>query len=349
MIFGGLYTEEESPCTGRRLDRLKKFLAEAGLSYDDTIEHTVLLTDDEGEIKACGSAAGNVLKCIAVSDDMRGEGLTATVVSALMRYETERGITHLFLFTKPANKAMFTDLGFSEILCTDTVLFMENKKNGIASYVDGIAAETSARVDALRKDLPDLPAEPLYGAVVANCDPFTKGHRYLIEEALKQCDLLHLFVLSEDRSHFPAKDRYEMAKAGTADLNRVLLHPTSDYLISAATFPTYFIKDTEKAVIANTELDVRIFGKCIAGPLHIRKRFAGTEPGDPVTRAYNETMARILPEYGVEFIEIGRLSAEGVPVSAKKVRAALNAGDDVTLRTLLPGTTYQYLRKEGLA
>ena len=348
MIFGGLYTEEESPVTGRKLERLKKFLAEAGLTYDETIEHTVLLTDDEGEIKATGSAAGNVLKCIAVSEDMRGEGLTATVVSALIRYETERGITHLFLFTKPENKAMFADLGFYEILCTDTVLFMENKKNGIASYAEAIGAETDARVTELRASLPNFPAQPVYGAVVANCDPFTKGHRFLIEEALKQCDLLHLFILSEDRSHFSAKDRYEMGKAGTADLSRVLLHPTSDYLISAATFPTYFIKNTEKAVIANTELDVRIFGRCIAGPLCITKRFAGTEPADAVTRAYNETMRRILPEYGVEFIEIERLSEAGMPVSAKKVRAALKDGDKKALSALLPETTLQYLSKEGL-
>ena len=348
MIFGGLYTEEESPVTGRKLERLKKFLAEAGLTYDETIEHTVLLTDDEGEIKATGSAAGNVLKCIAVSEDMRGEGLTATVVSALIRYETERGHTHLFLFTKPENKAMFTDLGFYEIVCTDTVLFMENVKNGIASYTDVIRAETSARVEKLRAASRNFPARPVYGAVVANCDPFTKGHRFLIEEALKQCDLLHLFILSEDRSHFSAKDRYEMVKAGTADLPRVLLHPTSDYLISAATFPTYFIKNTEKAVIANTELDVRIFGRCIAGPLGIKKRFAGTEPGDPVTKAYNDTMRRILPEYSMEFIEIERLSEEGTPVSAKNVRAALEDGDKKVLSALLPETTLQYLSKEGL-
>lgn len=347
MVFGGLYTEEESPCTGRKLEKLKKFLSQAGLSYDETIEYTVLVTDEEGEIRACGSAAGNVLKCIAVSEDLRGEGLTATLVSNLVRYETERGITHLFLFTKPENKAMFTDLGFYEIVCTDTVLFMENKRDGIAAYVESIAAETKARLDDLRTELPGLPAEPVYGAIVANCDPFTKGHRYLIEEALRQCDLLHLFVLSEDRSYFSAKDRYEMVKAGTADLHRVLLHPTSDYLISAATFPTYFIKNTEKAVIANTELDVRIFGKCIAKPLGIKKRFAGTEPADAVTNAYNETMRRILPEYGVEFIEICRLSEEKTPVSAKNARKALAEQDRETLEKLLPGTTVTYLKEKA--
>ena len=343
MIFNGLYAENGSPLSGRRLDKLKQFLAANGLAYDDTIEYTVLFTDDDGEIKAAGSAAGNVLKCIAVDGSMRGEGLTAKVVTDLVAWETARGVTHLFLFTKPGNKQMFSDLGFYEILCTDTVLLMENRRNGIQNFVKAVSEETEAAINSLSREGMVIPEEPLYGAVVANCNPFTRGHRYLVEQSLAQCDFLHLFILSEDRSCFSAVERYEMAKAGTADLKRVILHHTSDYLISAVTFPTYFIKDTEKAVVANTELDVRVFGQYFAGPLSIKKRFAGTEPADPVTKAYNDTMRRILPEYGVEFVEIERLAAGDSPVSAKNVRKALKEQDRMTLEKLLPETTVAYL------
>ena len=41
-----------------------------------------------------------------------------------------------------------------------------------------------------------------FGAVVMNCNPLTLGHRYLIEQALKQCDYLMIFVVQEDKSFF---------------------------------------------------------------------------------------------------------------------------------------------------
>ncbi|EFA28598.1 ABC transporter, ATP-binding protein, partial [Haemophilus influenzae HK1212] len=38
------------------------------------------------------------------------------------------------------------------------------------------------------------------GSIVMNANPFTLGHRYLIEQALQQCDHLHLFIVGEDAS-----------------------------------------------------------------------------------------------------------------------------------------------------
>lgn len=343
MVFGGLYGEEGTPFSGRKLEKLKAFLAKEGLTYDDTIEYTFVLADEEGEIAACGSASGSVLKCIAVSGDYQGEGLSATVVTALSNYMLRKGVEHVFLFTKPKNRQMFADLGFYKILETADVLFMENRKGGIENFVRELQAETEPAVERLRRE---TGREPVQGAVVANCNPFTLGHRYLIEEAKKNCDLLHLFILSEDRSFFSAKDRRQMVQAGTADLENVLLHRTSDYLISQATFPTYFIKDHAKAADANCELDVRIFGKCIARPLGITKRFAGTEPEDEVTNAYNEKMRSILPEYGVDFIEIPRLevSEGGKPVSAGCVRRLLKEGNLREAEELIPPTTAQFIR-----
>ena len=126
---------------------------------------------------------------------------------------------------------MFADMGFHTILKTDEILFMENQRQGLFRYLEQIKRETPKEA---------LAPGVCSGAIVANCNPFTLGHRYLLEEARKRCDYLHLFLLSDDRSEFSAKQRYEMAGLGTGDLERVILHQTSDYLISAATFPTYF-------------------------------------------------------------------------------------------------------------
>ena len=341
MVFGGLYEEYGSPFTGRKLDKLKAFLAKEGLSYDEGAEYTLLLSDDDGNIAATGSVSGNVLKCIAVSDEYQGEGLSATVVTGLMKYALGKGTDHIFLFTKPKNFAMFSDLGFYQIVKTEDVLFMENRRNGIKKFADELSEASEGHFAAFADA---YGREPLCGAIVANCNPFTLGHRFLIEEALKQCDLLHLFILSEDKSEFSREERFEMVKEGIKDLKRVILHRTSDYLISQATFPTYFIKDKAKAEEANCELDVRIFGECLAGPLHIKKRFAGTEPSDMVTNAYNEAMRRILPEYGIEFTEIERLkTADGIPVSAKEVRRMLKEGNYEALKKYLPESTMKQL------
>jgi len=344
MVFGGLYEEEGTPFSGKKLEKLKAFLAKEGLSYDDTIEYTLTLVDEDGEIAACGSASGNVLKCIAVSGDYQGEGLSATVVTALSNYMLKKGVEHVFLFTKPKNRQMFTDLGFYRILETEDVLFMENRKDGIGAFVRGLKEESLPVLEELRKK---TGREPVQGAIVANCNPFTLGHLYLIGKGGENCDLLHLFILSEDRSFFSAAQRWDMVQAGVAGMENVLLHRTSDYLISQATFPTYFIKDRAKAADANCELDVRIFGACIARPLGITKRFAGTEPDDEVTRAYNEKMKSILPEYGVEFVEIPRLAVQGSkkPVSAGTVRRLLKEGNFRELEKLVPDSTLSCLRE----
>lgn len=344
MLYGGLYEEYGTPFSGRKLDRLKAFLEQSELSYDETIEYTVILVDEEGGIAATGSVAGNVLKCIAVSEDYQGEGLSATIVTGLSKYAFEHGRNHLFLFTKPKNLRMFSDLSFFKIIETEDVLLMENRRNGIADFVRLLQEES---LPAMQEFTEKNGRDPVCGAIVANCNPFTLGHRYLIEESLSACDLLHLFILSEDKSEFTAEERYGLVKEGIRDLPRIILHKTSDYLLSQATFPTYFIKDKAKAARANCELDVRIFCECFAGPLSITKRFAGTEPSDQVTRVYNETMRELLPEYGIGFCEIERKKTAGEEagvISAKTVRTLFHEGDFEKLREYLPESTLSYLK-----
>jgi len=182
------------------------------------------------------------------------------------------------------------------------------------------------------------------GAIVMNCDPFTKGHRYLIERALEQIDYLYLFVVEEDKSVFLFKDRLEMVKQGVADLgDRVCVLPSGKYVISKDTFEQYFDKEKEIKEIQSTDYDVRIFGEVICKEFRICKRFAGEEPFDVVTKAYNDTMRRILPEYGVEFVEIPRKEVNGQVVSATTVRKCLENGELDKLDELIPDTTKKIL------
>lgn len=184
------------------------------------------------------------------------------------------------------------------------------------------------------------------GAVVMNCNPFTLGHRYLIEQALSQCDYLAVFVVQEDQSIFPFEDRISLVDACTSDLKNVVVIPSGRFIISSLTFSEYFNKSEMQDRVVDSSMDVTLFAREIAPCLHITKRFAGEEPFDTVTRQYNDTMKRILPEYGIEFVEIPRKESNGEAISASHVRELLEKKDFDGIRPLVPEPTFDYLTEK---
>lgn len=322
-----MYIETTDILRGRKKAARAALLKKCALEEADA-EHTVLIYEGE-ELIATGSRDGNILKCIAVDSAHQGRDLTATVLTHLRQNAFEAGHSHLFLYTKPRNEYLFTPLLFHAVAKTGKVALMEDRPHGI------------------RRFLASLPApEGECGAIVMNADPFTLGHRYLVETAAGQCKNLLVFVLSEDRGQIPAADRLELVKRGTADLPNVTVLPTGPYLISSATFPTYFLKDRDSAADVQCMLDVEIFVKHFAPHFHITRRFLGTEPYSQLTRQYNGILKREMPARGIEVVELPRLEAAGTPVSASAVRKALDEGDRDAVRALVPKTTYDYLFKE---
>lgn len=186
---------------------------------------------------------------------------------------------------------------------------------------------------------------PKIGSIVMNCNPFTLGHRYLIDRALEQCDFLIVFLVEEDSSFFSFEDRLQLVAEGTKDLNNVAIIPSGRFILSSLTFEEYFNKAEMQDRIIDTTLDITVFAQEIAPCLHITKRFAGEEPFDAVTKQYNETMRLILPEYGIEFIEIPRIRIGDEIVSASRVRESLKNKDFLTIKSMVPTTTFCYLQK----
>lgn len=187
--------------------------------------------------------------------------------------------------------------------------------------------------------------ESLNGSIVMNCNPFTLGHRYLIEYASSKVDYLYIFVVEENRSCFDFKDRLELVEKGTADLNNVIVLPSGNFIISATTFPGYFYKNSLKDVKIDCSNDINVFAEYIAPALNIKVRFAGQEPLDPVTNQYNEGMSEILPKHGIKFDVIPRKKDDnGVGViSASRVRKYLEEGKLEEIKQIVPPTTYNYL------
>ena len=325
--------ELHSPLRGAKVNIWRDFLAKANLDAQDDALQTVLVWDGEMLI-ATGSRTGNLLKYIAVDPARQGEGLLAKVLTALRQEAFREGHSQLFLYTKPRNELLFADLMFYPVAQTGDVLLMEDRRDGIGQFIRQLpAGEHTGKV----------------GAAVMNCDPFTLGHQYLVETAAKACDHLYIFVLSEDQGHFSAADRLEMVRRGTAHLNNVTVLPTGPYLISSATFPTYFLKDRDQADRIHCQLDVEIFARHFAPAFSIKTRFVGTEPLSPLTQQYNVILKSQLPSRGIRVEEIPRLTQGNVPVSASAVRAALAAGDLLAVKNLVPQTTFAYLEDKLFA
>mgnify|MGYP002769192369 CR=1 FL=1 len=180
---------------------------------------------------------------------------------------------------------------------------------------------------------------PRGGVVVMNCNPFTLGHRYLIEQAAKQVERLYVMVVREDCSLFAYTERKAMVEQGVADIENVSVIDGSDYAISRATFPTYFLKRLDDAADTQMLLDLDLFRRHIAPALGATVRFVGTEPTEQLTRRYNQLMHEALKDVR----ETDRLEKDGYAVSASRVRKAMEEGDMNTIRQLVPPTTLPYI------
>lgn len=321
-----MYTESVTRPAGEKREKWIRFLQRAGLKAEEDTHQTVLVWDEE-ELIATGSRKGNLLKCIAVDPARQGEGLTASVLTALKQEAYQEGHSQLFLYTKPRNKMLFEPLFFYPVAQTKNVLLMESLRGGIKSFLDSLEAPVR---------------EGKIGAIVMNANPFTCGHQYLAETAAGECDHLYIFVLSEDKSEYSASERMEMVKLGTAHLKNVTVLPTGPYLISEATFPKYFLKDRETAQREHYMLDLAVFTRWFVPHFGITHRYAGTEPTCVVTAGYNAAMEEILPQSGVTFRQIKRRELEGAAVSASTVRAET---DEERLLKLVPQSTIPYLKQ----
>ncbi len=184
------------------------------------------------------------------------------------------------------------------------------------------------------------------GAIVMNCNPFTKGHRYLIEKAAEQVDLLIIFVVQEDRSIFSFEERFEMVKEGVRDLSNVKVVPSGNFILSHMTFPEYFGKVKTDDLETDIEYDLRLWGECIVPSLGINYRFVGEEKEDIVTDTYNTAMKKILSEYGVEVVEFSRMQDKGRNISASYVRELLGKHKFEDAFSLIPASSRRMIERQ---
>ena len=309
--------------------QIEKLLQEEGIRRDPNLDYTCGMYDEDMNIIATGSLFGNTLRCMAVSHLHQGEGLMNEIVTHLIEIQFERGNTHLFLYTKCDTAKFFGDLGFSEIArVSDQLVFMENRRTGFSDYLKKLQNSCPENAQNI-------------AALVMNANPFTNGHLYLVEKAAAENDILHLFIVSEDASLVPYSVRKRLIMEATSHLPNICYHDSGPYIISNATFPSYFQKDESSVITGHALLDLTIF-KSIAQTLHINRRYVGEEPTSQVTGIYNQIMAEELPKSDIECIIVPRLEYNGTAISASTVRQAIHDGDIESIKPLVPETTYRF-------
>ncbi|MCD9496586.1 [citrate (pro-3S)-lyase] ligase [Photobacterium carnosum] len=328
-LFTRISTKNEIMMKGIRV-----FLENKNLSIDNNVEFFVVAYSEECII-GCGGIANNILKSIAIVTERQGSGFFLKLMSELTNLAYEMGRYHLFLFTKPSNVKYFRQAGFFQIAnAGEKLSLLENTKNGLEKYCNKLK-QWKISGDKI-------------GSIVLNANPFTLGHQFLVEKAANECDGLHLFVVQEEGNEFSYHDRFEMIKLGTQHIPNLILHPGSEYIISRATFPTYFIKDKGIIDYCHTAVDLQIFRNHIAPALGITHRYIGTEPQCIVTHNYNQQMQQwltspLLESPKIEVIEVARITINNNPISASIVRALLLRGETDNLINYLPQTTIEYL------
>lgn len=298
----------------RRRDAL---LAACGLRSEDA-DFAVGVYDSDDRLVATASLAGDIIKCIATDESVRGESIAPAMVTAIMSHAAEEGISCLRVFTKPEYEEVFSSLSFATVGRSGRCVLLEQDIRHLERY---------------KSYLRSLKRQGSVGCVVVNANPMTLGHLHLISSASSQVDTLFVIPVADDTPEgFSYKDRVDILRSATAGMKNVQVTEGSAYAVSRSTFPSYFIKEASEISTAHVELDLDIFTRHIAPALGVTVRFVGSEPLDQLTASYNEGMRRILPAHGIEVREFPRIGADGAPadaqhiISASKVRALLSQG-----------------------
>ncbi len=314
MIFSEVMLEEEIAAT-------KSFLAKFDLSYEKDIIYTLNCVDDN-KIIGTISCSSNVIKCMAVDASYQGLNLASSLISKMIQHMYKEGNDSIFVYTKPSNKDIFISLGFSEIVSTTNTVLLEMYSD-INAVLKSIKQEYQLNKSS-------------YASIVVNCNPMTNGHLYLIEKCSMENENVIVFVVQEDKSYFKFSDRFAIVKKECEKFANVTVVPSTRYIISSATFPTYFYKDDVDTDIESIEVDLLVFKTYFMKYFNITRRYVGTEPYDKLTSSYNQAMKNSL-----ELVEIERKKLDEDYISASKVRKLIEEGKFEQIKRIVPTSTYE--------
>ncbi len=310
------------------------FLARCGLTYESNIDQTLYFEED-GEVIGTVSASKYVIKCLAVDPRYRGENLALTLVSELLKRFQSGNIHYYQVFTKLEYRAVFVSLGFRPLLETEKIAVMEGGDGDIYTTLDRLRIQMKFSLG-----INDFNQHNDIGCVIINGNPFTLGHQQLVEYAMSKHRYVIVFVLEEEGSMFTFKERFAMAYLALKPYYNVLILPSTKYIVSKATFPSYFLRNADESTEEYAKYDAMIFEKYFVPTLGISKRYVGSESTEYM-KIYNDTLKKVLKDR-LEIVP--RFEENGEAISAKRVRSLIKSGNIDAALSFVPKNNSAVLR-----
>lgn len=305
---------------------VKKFLLENHLEYDYDIDLTFIVKNEDEDILGTVSSSKNIIKAFAVAPSMQGANLSTLLISRIISELGNRGIFDYRVFTKPENQVIFEQFNMRTIAKSKKVILLENKTFPIEKTIESLKNELNFKSKKI-------------SSLVMNCNPMTLGHLYLIEKCARENKEVVIFILEEDLSLVKFVDRIAIVRAATSHLNNVKVVPSTKYIISSATFPTYFLKKEDDSLIEYSTIDGSIFKNYFMSGLNIKTRYVGNEPKDPVTNKYIQVLKTIL---GDQLIIVDRIGDEEDVYSASRFRKLILEDRFDDAFKLVPSATKEF-------
>lgn len=309
-------------------NKLISFLHKYNLEYEFDIDYSILVYD-KNELIATSSLSNNVMKCFLVREDYKHQNITTLMFHHLVNELKQRGIYSFFVFTSPSNEKIFTSLNMKKIVETMNTVLLEG-----GDFITDVLKELKLQYNVSNNKK---------AAVIINANPMTLGHMYLIETAAEENNEVLVFVVSEDLSSFPFKDRIKIIESATAHLKNVTVLPTLSYLVSKITFPKYFLKEDQLIQEEQTLVDVLVYKQYYKKIFNIETRYLGEEPYSYNTSKYNQTLKDYLNS-NVKIVK--RKEVNNKAISASLVRKLIKANKIEKIKDYVPEATYKYLTSE---
>ncbi len=275
------------------------------------------------------SVQHNILKILAIDDYYIGQNISSDLILHATNYLYEKGVKHYFVYTQRCNVDLFKSLNFNLITSYKGVYLLEGGITSIDKYI----SNTKSIIEKYT-------TSSNLSSIVINANPMTLGHKHLISTTSNTSEFVIVFVLQQDDSIFNFETRFSIVKKVCKQYPNVLVLPSSEYIISNITFPTYFMKDEGDVNDIHINIDANIYNDYFS-KLGIKTRYVGEEPTCIVTENYINTLE--LAFTNIELIRIPRLEINNIIVSASTVRKLLSIDEQSVVKQLVPVETYEYI------
>ena len=234
------------------LKSLKEFLNTQNLKLEKDLDYRMAFVKED-KIIGSGCFKKNILKCIALDDNYKGQGISNLILSDLINEEYRIGNSNIFVFTKPKNLKIFEKYGFYKITeALGKIVFLENHNCGLENYFENFFKGEEV-----------LLKYKINNVIFLNSLEALISFKKEILKVKNECDCLHIFIFSknflkeEDNKCFKEKN--------------IFIHKDFNYLISYELFSKYFLNEEDIAT-SYSLINVKIIG-CIIKNLKISKAF----------------------------------------------------------------------------